>query len=96
MFIFLVLIVIVVLVCTGFGRGGSSYAHKHHSSDFGNKNDTLGYAYLADGLNKEDMELLMEDDDIREEFRDEVDYNFYDEVDETIYDDDIGDEFWEF
>ena len=38
---------------------------------------------------------LTDDDDICEEFRDEVDYDFCDEVDETIYDDDIGDEFWE-
>ena len=96
MLIFLVLIVIVVLVCIGSGRGGSSYAHKYHSSDYGNENDPLRYAYLDDGLDKAGMELLMEDDDIREGFRDEVDYDFYDEVDETIYDDDIRDEFGEF
>lgn len=96
MLIFLVLIVIVILVCIGSGRGGSSYAHKYHSSDYGNGNDSLGYAGLGEGLNKADMEILMEDDDIREEFRDEVDYDFYDEVDETIYDDDIRDEFGEF
>lgn len=96
MFVFLVLIVIVVLVCIGSGRGGSSYAHKYRSPDYGNENDLLRYAYLDDGLDKAGMELLMEDDDIREEFRDEVDYDFYDEVDETIYDDDIRDEFGEF
>ena len=88
MLVFLVLIVIVVLVCIGSGRGGSSYAHKYRSPDYGNGNDLLRYAYLDDGLDKAGMELLMEDDDIREEFRDEVD--------ETIYDDDIRDEFGEF
>ena len=88
MLIFLVLIVIVVLVCIGSGRGGSSYAHKYHSSDYENENAPLRYAYLDDGLDKAGMELLMEDDDIREEFRDEVD--------ETIYDDDIRNEFGEF
>ncbi|MBR0100041.1 MAG: hypothetical protein IJP90_10060 [Treponema sp.] len=96
MLIFLVLIVIVVLVCIGSGRGGSSSAHKYRSSDYGNGYDSLGDAGLGEGLNKADMELLIEDDDIREEFRDEVDYDFYDEVDETIYDDDIRDEFGEF
>lgn len=96
MFVFLVLIVIVVLVCIDSGRGGSSYAHKYRSPDYESENDPLRYAYLGEGLNKADMEILMEDDDIREEFRDEVDYDFYDEVDETIYDDDIRDEFGEF
>ena len=96
MFVFLVLIVIVVLVCIGTGSGDSASFHKYRSPDYGNENDPLGYAYLDDGLDKAGMELLMEDDDIREEFRDEVDYDFYDEVDETIYDDDIRDEFGEF
>lgn len=95
MLIFLVLIVIVVFVCISSGRGGSYSAHKYRFPDYVNENDPLRYAYLDDGLDKAGMELLMEDDDIREEFRDEVDYDFYDEVDETIYDDDIRDEFWE-
>jgi hypothetical protein len=96
MFIFLILIVIVVLVCIGSGSGDSASFHKYRSPDYESENDPLRYAYLGEGLNKADMEILMEDDDIREEFRDEVDYDFYDEVDETIYDDDIRDEFGEF
>jgi len=96
MLIFLVLIVIVILVCIGSGRGGSSYAHKYHSSDYENEKAPLRNAFLSEELEKSDMELLMEDDDIREEFRDEAEYDFYDEVDETIYDDDIRDEFGEF
>ena len=94
MLIFLVLIVIVVLVC--IGSGDSASFHKYRSPDYESENDPLRYAYLGEGLNKADMEILMEDDEIREEFRDEVDYDFYDEVDETIYDDDIRDEFGEF
>lgn len=96
MFIFLILIVIVVLVCIGSGSGDSASFHKYRSPDYVNENDPLRYAYLDEGLDKAGMELLIEDDDIREEFRDEVDYDFYDEVDETIYDDDIRDEFGEF
>ena len=96
MLIFLVLIVIVVFVCISSGRGGSASAHKYPIPDYRNEKDPLRNAFLDEELDKSDMELLMEDDDIREEFRDEVDYDFYDEVDESIYDDDIRDEFWEF
>ena len=96
MLIFLVLIVIVVLICIGSGRGGSSSAHKYPMPDYENEKAPLRNAFLSEELEKSDMELLMEDDDIREEFRDEAEYDFYDEVDETIYDDDIRDEFREF
>lgn len=95
MFVFIILVVIVVLVCIGSGSGDSASFHKYRSYDYGNEKDPLRNAFLDEELDKSDMELLMEDDDIREEFRDEVDYDFYDEVDETIYDDDIRDEFWE-
>ena len=92
MLVFLVLIVIVILVCIGSGGGGSASAHKYRISDYENEKALERNAYLDDEFDKADMELLMEDDDIREEFCDEVDYDFYDEVDETIYDDDIRDE----
>ena len=95
MLIFLILIVIVVLVCIGSGRGDSSYAHKYPMPDYENEKAPLRNAFLSEELEKSDMEILMEDDDIREEFRDEVNYDFYDEVDDTIYDDAIRDEFWE-
>lgn len=97
MFIFLILIVIVVLVCIGHGESISSpKSHNYRMSDYGSEKNPLRNAFLGEELDKSDLELVMEDDDIREEFRDEVDYDFCDEVDETIYDDDIRDEFWEF
>lgn len=92
MFVFIILVVIVVLVCIGSGSGDSASFHKYRSYDYGSEKDSLR---IGEELDKSDLELMMEDDDIREEFRDEPDYDFYDEIDETIYDDDIRDEFWE-
>lgn len=97
MIIFIILVVIVVLVCIGHGESISSQKfHNYRMSDYGSEKYPLRNAFLGEELDKSDQELLMEDDDIREEFRDEVDYDFYDEVDETIYDNDIRDEFCEF
>lgn len=73
-------LIALVVVCAIIGASGSS--GNTRSPHFRRTDQN---PYLVDGMDKADMELLMEDSDIRAEFGDEVETDFYDDDDGELY-----------
>ena len=70
----------LIVVCAIIGASWSSDNTRNQHFHQTDKNP-----YLANGMDKADMELLMEDSDIRAEFGDEVETDFYDDDDGELY-----------
>ena len=75
----------LIVVCAIIGASWSSDNTRNQHFHQTDKNP-----YLANGMDKADMELLMEDSDIRAGFGDEVETDFYDEHDSDLIEDDDG------
>lgn len=73
-------LIALIVVCAIIGAGSSSGDTRKQHLHQVDRNP-----YLADYMDKADMELLMEDDDIRTEFCDEVETDFYDDDDGELY-----------
>ena len=87
MFVVVIVMVIVVIVYIGYSKSESEDAATSSAVNR-HEYDPLGANTFGDELDKTNMELLMEDDDIREEcmedFRDEFRDEFDDELDEEF------------
>lgn len=70
----------LVVICAIIGASGSSGDTRNHHF-----RQTDPNPYLANGMDKADMELLMEDSDIRAEFDDEVETDFYEDDEGDFY-----------
>ena len=76
-------LIALIVVCAIIGAGSSSGDTRKQHLHQVDRNP-----YLADYMDKADMELLMEDDDIRTEFCDEVEGEFYDDAESGLMEED--------